>query len=161
MASVATKGVTLKRVIAMPQIVPDTSPAPMAAAIQGISAASAPAGNFVTRTAASEMTPATLRSRPPCWMTNVWPIAAMARIDANRAPSASSCPIRCPEQDRTNQIKNDRRRHDQQELLRKCAKQTAHLQRPACVRRCAGRLRAARSIALHSHPSAQFRNAFP
>ena len=78
--------------IAVPQMNPETTPDASAAPIHRASAALSPAGNFVTKTAAKEMTPGTLRSRPPCWTTSVCPIAAVARIEAkqrtvNRAPA--------------------------------------------------------------------------
>ena len=54
----------------------------MAATIHRASVALSPAGYLVTTTAASEMTPGTLRSSPPCWTTSVWPRAASARMPA-------------------------------------------------------------------------------
>ncbi len=68
--------------MAIPHARPDAIPLARAAAIHSARAASSPAGNFVTRTAASEMTPGTLRSSPPCWTTRVCPRAATARTAA-------------------------------------------------------------------------------
>jgi hypothetical protein len=82
-ASVATSGVTRSRVMAIPQTHPDSAPVASAASIHGSNSALSPLGNLVTNTAASEMTPGTVRSRPPCWTTKVWPIDAIARTAAN------------------------------------------------------------------------------
>jgi hypothetical protein len=88
-ARVATSGVTWKRVIAMPQMRPEIMPEPIATTAHWKRSALSPAGNLVTKTAASEMTPGTVRSRPPCWITSVWPIAAIARMDANESTLSS------------------------------------------------------------------------
>src|SRR5580704_370602 len=83
-ASVATSGVTKNRVIASPQINPETTPDARAPPIHRARAELSPAGNFVTKNAAKEMTQGTLRTRPPCWTTSVWPTAAVARIEAKQ-----------------------------------------------------------------------------
>ena len=69
--SVATSGVIPSRVTARPLMRPPASPAPTTtASARGSMLESAP-GTVTTRTAPSEKSPATERSRPPCWITSV------------------------------------------------------------------------------------------
>ena len=82
-ANVATNGVMRKYVFATPQTKPDSAPETMASANHCRRSPFSPPGYFETITAASDITPGTVRSRPPCWMTNVWPTAAMAKMEAN------------------------------------------------------------------------------
>ena len=72
-ARVATIGVMRKRTIARPLISPLTAPAATAAPIPSRVSESCPPGTIVIITAATEITPGALRSRPPCWITSVWP----------------------------------------------------------------------------------------
>ena len=45
-------------------------------------------------TVVSRIMPGTVRSRPRCWITSVWPIAAIASIDANGSIESSALPVR-------------------------------------------------------------------
>ena len=79
---VVTRAGTRKRVMNSPLTSPAANPIPTATAIHAASSArDAPAdGSLVTITAAKDMIPATEISRPRCWITRCWPMAAIARM---------------------------------------------------------------------------------
>ena len=95
--SVATSGVTPSQVIAMPLTRPDATQARTTIPSAPHSRLSLPFGNLVTMIVVRVIIPATERSRPRCWTTSVWPIAAVARIAANGSVERSALPPTLPE----------------------------------------------------------------
>jgi hypothetical protein len=82
--------------IAIPQSNPEAAPLAIAIKLHRSRSASSPFGNLVTMTAAKEMTPGTVKSRPPCCTTSVWPIDAMARTAAKDKVVANELPEMFP-----------------------------------------------------------------
>ena len=95
--SVATSGVTPSQVIAMPLTRPEATQARTTSPSAPHSRLSLPFGNLVTMIVVRVIIPATERSRPRCWTTSVWPIAAVARIAANGSVERSALPLTLPE----------------------------------------------------------------
>ena len=96
MPSVATSGVIPSWVTARPLIVPEATQASTTSPIAAGSLLSAPFGYFVTMIVVSVIIPGTDRSRPRCWITSVWPIAAIARIAANGSIERSAVLLTLP-----------------------------------------------------------------
>src|SRR3954470_15773790 len=77
--SVATSEVIPRRVTSRPLSSPAARPTPSTTTRPRASLPGSPPGTTVTSTTPSEKVPGTDRSRPPCWMTSVWPMAAVTR----------------------------------------------------------------------------------
>src|SRR3954468_3145567 len=88
--SVATSEVIPRRVTSRPLSSPAARPTPSTTTRPRASLPGSPPGTTVTSTTPSEKVPGTDRSRPPCWMTRVWPMAAMARIPAKGSIACSA-----------------------------------------------------------------------
>jgi hypothetical protein len=93
---VATSGVIPSCVIASPLTRPETMHATATRPSAVGSFDSLPLGYLVTMIVASVIIPATERSSPRCWMTSVWPIAAIARIAANGSVESRALRLSLP-----------------------------------------------------------------
>ncbi len=96
MPRVATSGANRNTVTMNPLIRP-TMPGPTTPRITASQTGQpSPCGSALERTAPRAIIPGTDRSRPRCWITRVWPAAAMARTDANGSMLSSGAVPRLP-----------------------------------------------------------------